>query len=88
MTASFKYGNKPDSFITHEEQNVLNGSKQKKIGWQGMEWIHLAQCTDRWQVSVQRIINVRAAQNENFLRSSETTGFSRITQFCAVSCVW
>jgi hypothetical protein len=31
----------------------------RKIGWSGMEWIHLAQDKDWWRVLVDMVINLR-----------------------------
>jgi hypothetical protein len=29
----------------------------KEIGWEGMEWIHLAQVRDQWQALMNMVIN-------------------------------
>jgi hypothetical protein len=31
----------------------------REIGWDGMDWIHLAQDRDRWRASVNTVMNLR-----------------------------
>lgn len=35
----------------------------KSVGWEDMGWIHVAQDQDKWQVLVNLIMNLQAAQN-------------------------
>jgi hypothetical protein len=40
------------------------------MGWGGMDWIDVAQDTDRWQAIVNAVMNLRVPQNVgNFLTS-------------------
>jgi hypothetical protein len=31
----------------------------REIGWDGMDWIDLAQCRDKWRVLVNTVMNLR-----------------------------
>jgi hypothetical protein len=33
----------------------------REIGWEGVEWMHLAQGTNRWQAFVITVMNLRAS---------------------------
>jgi hypothetical protein len=35
----------------------------KEIGWDGMDWIHLAQNRDRWRALVNMVMNLRIPSN-------------------------
>jgi hypothetical protein len=48
----------------------------RKIGWGGMDWIHLAQDRDDWRVLVNTVMNLRAPYNTGkFLMSCPTSSF-------------
>jgi hypothetical protein len=48
------------------------------IGWDGMDWIDLAQDRDQWRALVSTVMNLRIPQNaRKFLSSCTTVGFSR-----------
>jgi hypothetical protein len=50
----------------------------REIGWDGMDWIDLAQDRDQWRALVNTVINLRAPQNSGkFLSSCTIGGFSR-----------
>jgi hypothetical protein len=34
----------------------------KEIGWEGMNWIHLAQDWDQWQTLVNAVMNLRVSE--------------------------
>jgi hypothetical protein len=47
-----------------------NGSSRNRVGGGGMDWIDLAQDTDRWRALVNAIMNLRVLGNSrNFLTS-------------------
>jgi hypothetical protein len=53
----------------------------REIGWDGMEWIHLAQDSDQWRALVNTVMNLRVPQNAGkFLSSCKIGGFSRRAQ--------
>jgi hypothetical protein len=54
----------------------VNNNKMdlKEIGWDGMDWIHLAQDRDQWRALVNTVMNLE------FLSSRTTGGFSRRAQ--------
>jgi hypothetical protein len=53
----------------------------REIGWDGMDWIDLAQDRDRWRALVNTVINLRVPQNAgNFLSSCTIGSFSRRAQ--------
>jgi hypothetical protein len=53
----------------------------KEIGWDGMDWIDMAQDRYQWRVFVNTGMNLLIAQNvERFLTSCTTGGFSRRAQ--------
>jgi hypothetical protein len=43
------------------EDNIKTNLKE--IGWDGMDWIHLAQDMDQWRAHVNTIMNLRLPQN-------------------------
>jgi len=48
----------------------------KKIVWEGVDWMHLAQNRDQWQALVNTVMNFRVPQKaENFLTRSVTISF-------------
>jgi hypothetical protein len=52
------------------------------IGWDGMDWIDLAQDKDRWRVLMKAVMNFRVPQNAGRFLSGCTIGsFSRRAQF-------
>jgi hypothetical protein len=54
----------------------------KEIGWDGMDWIDLAQDKDRWKALVNKVMNLRVPKNAgNFLSSCTIGGFSRRARF-------
>jgi hypothetical protein len=51
------------------------------IGWDGMDWINLAQDRDKWRALLNTVMNLRVPQNaRNFLGSCTIGNFSRRTQ--------
>jgi hypothetical protein len=53
----------------------------REIGWDGMDWIDLAQDRDQCRALVNRVMNLRVPQNaEKFLSSCVTGSFSRSAQ--------
>jgi hypothetical protein len=53
----------------------------REIGWNGIDWIDLAQDRDQWRALVNRIMNRRAPSNvRSFLSSCTTVSFSRREQ--------
>jgi hypothetical protein len=52
-----------------------------EIGWDGMNWIGLAQDKDQWRALVKMVMNLRVPQNAGKFLSSCTIGsFSRRAQ--------
>jgi hypothetical protein len=42
----------------------------RKKGWEGVDWMHLAQDRDQWRVLLNMVMNLRVPQKaENFLTS-------------------
>jgi hypothetical protein len=53
----------------------------REVGWDGRDWIDLAQDRDRWRVYVNAVMNLRVPQNAGKFSSSCTIGsFSRRAQ--------
>jgi hypothetical protein len=53
----------------------------REVGWDGRDWIHLAQDRDRWRVYVNAVMNLRVPYNAEKFSSSCTIGsFSRRAQ--------
>jgi hypothetical protein len=51
------------------------------MGWNGMDWIDLAQDRDRWMALVSRVMNLLVRKNAGrFLSSCKIGGFSRRAQ--------
>jgi hypothetical protein len=45
-----------------------------EVGWDGVDWIGLAQDRDRWRALVNRVMNLRVRKNTGELSSGFTTG--------------
>jgi hypothetical protein len=53
----------------------------REIGWDGMDWIALAQDRDQWNAFVNMAMNLRVSLNAGkFLSSCTIGGFSRRAQ--------
>jgi hypothetical protein len=53
----------------------------REIGWDGMDWIDLAQDNDQWRALVNTVMNLRVSQNSGkFLSSCTIDSFSRRAQ--------
>jgi hypothetical protein len=53
----------------------------REIGWNGIDWINLAQDWDQWKALVNKVMNLRVPQNTTkFLSSCTTGGYSRRAQ--------
>jgi hypothetical protein len=53
----------------------------REIGWDGMDWIDLAQDRDQWRVLVNMVMNLRVPENAGkFLNSCTIGSFSRWVQ--------
>jgi hypothetical protein len=53
----------------------------REIGWDGGDWIDLAQGRDQWRVLVNAVMNLRVPKNAGKFLSGCTIGsFSRRTQ--------
>jgi hypothetical protein len=46
----------------------------RDIGWNGMDWINLAQNRDRWRVLVNMVVNLRVPDNSGKFLSNCTIG--------------
>jgi hypothetical protein len=46
----------------------------REIGWDGMDWIDLAEDRDKWRALVNAVINLRVPQNAGKFLSSCTIG--------------
>jgi hypothetical protein len=58
----------------------------REIGWDGMDWIYLAQDRDQWRALVNTVMNLQFPYNDGkFLRSCTTGSFSRRVQLHEVS---
>jgi hypothetical protein len=42
-----------------EEQGPLGRPRRIEIGWDGMDWIDLAQDRDQWRALVNKVMNLR-----------------------------
>jgi hypothetical protein len=52
----------------------------RDIGWDGMDWIDLAQDRDQWRALVNTVMNLQVPQNAGkFLSGCTIGGFSRRT---------
>jgi len=49
----------------------------REIGWQGVDWTHLAQGKNQWWAFVNMVMNVRVPYNMGILTSCMTISFSR-----------
>jgi hypothetical protein len=53
----------------------------REIGWDGVDWIDLAQDRDQWRALVNTVMNLRVPKNaENFLSGCTSGSFSRRAQ--------
>jgi hypothetical protein len=58
----------------------------REIGWDGTDWIDLAQDRDQWRALVNTVMILRVPQNIwKFLNSCTSGGFSRRAQLHKVS---
>jgi hypothetical protein len=59
----------------------------REIGWEGMDWIDLAQDRDQWRALMNNMVmNLRILQRAgNFLNSCTTSVFSKRTRISEVS---
>jgi hypothetical protein len=58
------------------EDNIKMGIR--KIWWDSMDWVHLAQDRDQWRALVNSIMNFQVTQNVvKFLNGRATVGFSK-----------
>jgi hypothetical protein len=58
----------------------------KEMGWEGVNWIHLAQDIDQWWVLLDTVMNLQLPYYAgNFLSSETTVSFSRKTRFHGIS---
>jgi hypothetical protein len=56
----------------------------REIGWEGMDWIDLAQDRDQWRALMNRVMNLGMNAGK-FLSSFTIGGFSRRAQLDEVS---
>jgi hypothetical protein len=53
----------------------------REIGWDGMDWIYLAQDRDQWRAFAKTVMNLRVPLNAGkFLSGCTIGGFSRRAQ--------
>ena len=58
----------------------------REVGWGGMDWIDVAQDTERWRALVHTVMNLRVPQNVgNFLANRGPVSFSEMPLFHGVS---
>jgi hypothetical protein len=78
--------------ICRSKDNV--GLDLRKIRWEGVDWIHLAQDRDRWRAVVNTVMNLRVPWKAgNFLTSWMAVSFWRRTlphvfSYRPVCCPW
>jgi hypothetical protein len=50
----------PGNIYNHLPDRTLNINRhEKQIGWDGMDWIELAQDRDQWRPLVNKVMNLR-----------------------------
>jgi hypothetical protein len=60
----------------------------REIGWDGMDWIDLAQGRNQWRALVNTVMNLGIPSNlGKFLSSGTTGGFSRRAYLHGISCM-
>jgi hypothetical protein len=58
----------------------------RETGWEGVDWMHLAQERNQWRDLLNTVMNLRISlEAGNFLMSSVTVSFSRRTLLHGVS---
>jgi hypothetical protein len=55
----------------------------RKTGWDGVDWIDMAQDWDQWRALVNMVLNIRVPYNAGkFLSGCTVGGFSKRAQLC------